>query len=158
MTERLYYNNSFLLNFTAAVVDAQTAADGGVNVVLDRTAFYPTSGGQVFDTGWMEVETAAGAAPKLRVLEVSETEDGAIQHMVEFADPEALRQARVRGFIDVERRRDHMQQHTGQHVLSAAFISLFDVPTVSFHMGGESCTIDLDTKALTAEQVHRAEM
>jgi alanyl-tRNA synthetase len=65
---------------------------------------------------------------------------------------------RVRGFIDVERRRDHMQQHTGQHVLSAAFISLFEMPTVSFHMGAESCTIDLDTKALTAEQVHRAEM
>jgi alanyl-tRNA synthetase len=157
MTERLYYNNSFLLNFTAAVVDAQTAADGGVNVVLDRTAFYPTSGGQVFDTGWMEVETAAGAAPKLRVLEVSETEDGAIQHRVEVSDPEGLRQARVRGFIDVERRRDHMQQHTGQHVLSAAFIELFEMPTVSFHMGTESCTIDLDTKSLMPEQVRRAE-
>jgi alanyl-tRNA synthetase len=139
------------------VVDAQTAADGGVNVVLDRTAFYPTSGGQVFDTGWMEVETAAGAAPKLRVLEVSETEDGAIQHRVEVSDPEGLRQARVRGFIDVERRRDHMQQHTGQHVLSAAFIELFEMPTVSFHMGTESCTIDLDTKSLMPEQVRRAE-
>jgi alanyl-tRNA synthetase len=157
MTERLYYNNSFLLNFAAGIVEAQPASDGQVNVVLDRTAFYPTSGGQVSDTGWLELEAAESAA-KVRVIEVSEREDGAIQHLVEGADLESLGSERVRGFIDVERRRDHMQQHTGQHVLSAAFISLFEMPTVSFHMGAESCTIDLDTKALTAEQVHRAEM
>src|ERR1035441_3314721 len=153
MTERLYYNNSFLLNFAAGIVEAQPASDGQVNVMLDRTAFYPTSGGQVSDTGWLELEAAESAA-KVRVIEVSEREDGAIQHLVEGADLESLGSERVRGFIDVERRRDHMQQHTGQHVLSAAFISLFEMPTVSFHMGAESCTIDLDTKALTAEQVH----
>jgi alanyl-tRNA synthetase len=156
MTERLYYNNSFLMNFAAGVVDAQAAPNGRVHVVLDRTAFYPTSGGQVFDTGWLELE-AAESAPKLRVLEVSETEGGAIQHLVENADVELLRSGHVRGFIDADRRRDHMQQHTGQHVLSAAFISLFEMHTVSFHMGAESCTIDLDTKSLTAEQVRRAE-
>jgi alanyl-tRNA synthetase len=158
MTERLYYNNSFLLNFTAGVMGAQPAGDGRVSVVLDRTAFYPTSGGQVFDTGWIEVENASGPGSKVRVVEVGEGEDGTIQHFLESADAEALRNSRVRGFVDVDRRRDHMQQHTGQHVLSAAFIALFEMPTVSFHMGTESCTIDLDTKSLTAEQVGRAEL
>jgi alanyl-tRNA synthetase len=157
MTDRLYYNNSFLLNFTAAVIDTGMAPDGRSYVVLDRTAFYPTSGGQVFDTGWMELESANGPAPKLRVSEVGEAEDGTIHHFVDFDTPVALREGRVRGFIDAERRLDHMQQHTGQHVLSAAFISLFEMPTVSFHMGAESCTIDLDTKSLSIEQVRRAE-
>lgn len=157
MSERLYYNNSFLLNFTASVIATGTAPDGRSYVVLDRTAFYPTSGGQVFDTGWMELESAAGTAPKLRVSEVDEAEDATIRHYVEFDSPGALREAKVRGFVDVERRMDHMQQHTGQHVLSAAFVSLFEMPTVSFHMGAESCTIDLDTKNLSAEQVRRAE-
>ena len=157
MTERLYYNNSFLLNFTASVIASGTASDGRSYVVLDRTAFYPTSGGQVFDTGWMELESANGAAPKLRVSEVDEAEDATIRHFVEFDAPAALREGKVRGFIDVERRMDHMQQHTGQHLLSAAFVSLFEMPTVSFHMGAESCTIDLDTKTLLPEQVRRAE-
>jgi alanyl-tRNA synthetase len=157
MTERLYYNNSFLLNFTAGVVDAKPAGNGRARLVLDRTAFYPTSGGQTFDTGWLEVESANGPSPKLRVAEVGETEDGTIEHTVEFSDLAALRGARIRGFIDVARRRDHMQQHTGQHVLSAAFVELFQMPTVSFHMGDESCTIDLDTKNLSSEQVRRAE-
>jgi alanyl-tRNA synthetase len=66
--------------------------------------------------------------------------------------------ARVRGFVDVDRRRDHMQQHSAQHVLSAAFVELFQMPTVSFHMGEESCTIDLDAKSLGAEQARQAEM
>ncbi len=154
MTERLYYNNSFLLNFTASVVDVATAGEGRVRIVLDRTAFYPASGGQVFDTGWMELEHDGR---KLRVSEVGEAEDGAIYHLVETSDAGGLSDGRVRGFIDVERRRDHMQQHTGQHVLSAAFIALFEMPTVSFHMGTESCTIDLDAKTVTPEQVKRAE-
>jgi alanyl-tRNA synthetase len=156
MTERLYYNNSFLLNFVAGVVDAQPAPNGLASVVLDRTAFYPTSGGQVFDTGWLEIE-AVNHAPKLRVVEVNETDDGTIQHLVENADFGILRAARVRGFIDADRRRDHMQQHTGQHILSAAFLSLFQMPTVSFHMGADNCTIDLEAKNLTTEQVRRAE-
>jgi len=155
MTERLYYNNSFLLNFTAAVVDARASEDGRAVLVLDRTAFYPTSGGQVFDTGWVELEKDGR---KLRVSEVSDADDGAIQHFVDTTEIEDLRGGRVRGFIDVERRRDHMQQHTGQHVLSAAFESLYEMKTVSFHMGAESCTIDLDTKALTSEQAKKAEV
>ncbi len=154
MTERLYYNNSFLLNFTATVAEAHSAPDGRATVVLDRTAFYPTSGGQNFDTGWMELQHRP---QKLRVVEVRETDDGTIHHLVETNNVEGLRHLPVRGFIDVDRRLDHMQQHTGQHLLSAAFIALFEMPTVSFHMGAESCTIDLDAKAVTPEQVRRAE-
>src|SRR3569833_1778979 len=108
MTERLYYNNSFLLNFTAGVVEARRGDDGSTVVVLDRSAFYPTSGGQVFDTGWMELERDGR---KLSVREVSEDEQGTILHTVETPDAEAMREGRVRGKNNVERRRDHMQQH-----------------------------------------------
>jgi len=169
MTERLYYQNSFLFDFTASVAALRDLADGRRALVLDRTAFYPTSGGQTFDTGWVEFVAADGDEPsstpaaalflpKLRVAEVIEDEsDGTILHVVEhLAEPLAL-PIRVRGFIDVDRRQDHMQQHSGQHVLSATFLKLFDAPTVSFHMGGESCTIDLEVASLSAEQLLQAE-
>jgi alanyl-tRNA synthetase len=169
MTDRLYYHNSFLYDFVAALEDVRTLADGRTALVLDRTAFYPTSGGQTFDTGWIELEPLEQERgkflPKLRVSEVAEEEDGRVLHVVEgyphasntglHGPPGSL--TRVKGFIDVERRRDHMQQHSGQHVLSAAFVELFQMPTVSFHMGEETCTIDLDAKAVTAEQVKKAE-
>ncbi len=159
MTDRLYYNNSFFYDFVAALEEARTLADGRTAVVLDRTAFYPTSGGQVFDTGWLELEPLDEARgkflPKLRVAEVVEEEDGTILHIVEGAIPTGA--VRVRGFIDVDRRSDHMRQHTGQHVLSAAFVELFNMPTVSFHMGEESCTIDLETKSLSMEQTRQGE-
>jgi alanyl-tRNA synthetase len=90
------------------------------------------------------------------VAEVADAEDGKVLHFVEGEVPQGP--VRVRGFLDVERRRDHMQQHSGQHILSAAFVELFQMPTVSFHMGEESCTIDLETKSLSAEQVAKAEM
>ncbi len=128
----------------------------GETVTLDRSAFYPTSGGQVFDTGWLEVPEAGGSA-RIRVKEVTEDEQtGNVLHVVESV--EALQPGSVvRGAIDVERRLDHMQQHSGQHVLSAAFEKLYDFATVSFHMGEDSCTIDLATDAVTAKQVAAAE-
>jgi alanyl-tRNA synthetase len=154
MTEHLYYQDSFLYEFEAEVVDVPATADSRCAVILDRTAFYPTSGGQVFDTGWIRPRGATDG--KFRVIEVTETDDGQILHILENS-ASISKGARVHGLIDVERRRDHMQQHSGQHVLSAAFLRLFNMPTVSFHMGAESCSIDLDTKNLSAAQVESAE-
>jgi alanyl-tRNA synthetase len=152
VTDHLYYHDSFLYEFDADVAEL-TSVDSRPAIVLDRTAFYPTSGGQVFDTGWIQ---PAGTEQKVRITEVVERDDGAILHFLETAA--AIQQgSRVRGSIDVDRRRDHMQQHSGQHVLSAAFIELFNMPTVSFHMGDEACSIDLDTKNLSNSQVEQAE-
>jgi len=146
MTDRLYYYDSYLCEFDAVVVTADHAG-----VVLDRTAFYPTSGGQIFDTGWL-----VHGGKRLRVTGVSDRDDGDVLHAVE--GPAELKAGdSVRGQVDVERRRDHMQQHSGQHVLSAAFIKLFDLHTVSFHMGADYCSIDLDTRTLSTEQVVAAE-
>lgn len=149
MTDRLYYHDSFLYEFDAEVTGI--VATPRAAVVLDQTAFYPTSGGQVFDTGW--IESSDG---KLRVTEVAEADDGGILHFLE-GSAELGKGSRVRGFVDIARRRDHMQQHSGQHVLSAAFLRLFNMPTVSFHMGAESCSIDLETKELSAQQIEQAE-
>src|SRR6187401_3497148 len=119
MTERLYYHDSFLHEFEGEVVDVVPAStiNARHGVVLDRTAFYPTSGGQVFDTGWLQ----AGSGSRLRVTQVEETEDGRIVHYLE-AEKAPEKGTQVRGDIDEARRRDHMQQHSGQHVLSAAFV------------------------------------
>jgi alanyl-tRNA synthetase len=158
MNERLYYHDSFLYEFDAQVSDLISVSnpDSRPAVVLDRTAFYPTSGGQVFDTGWILPTEMRAGSTRLRVAEVTETDDGQILHILENAES-IQNGVRVRGLIDVDRRRDHMQQHSGQHVLSAAFIRLFSLPTVSFHMGAESCSIDLDTKNLTTPQVEAAD-
>jgi alanyl-tRNA synthetase len=149
MTDRLYYHDSFLYDFDARVVES-LARGGKHAVVLDRTAFYPTSGGQVHDLGLLVADEK-----QIAVSEVADEEDGRILHFV--AEPLAAGAA-VHGTIDSARRLDHVQQHSGQHVLSAAFIQLFAMPTVSFHMGEESCTIDLETAGLTAAQVEKAEL
>jgi alanyl-tRNA synthetase len=151
MTERIYYHDSFLYEFDAEALGEVVGADRPA-LILDRTAFYPTSGGQVFDTGWIVAEDQR----KLRVAEVGEREDGAILHYLESA-PALEKGTRVHGLIDVDRRRDHMQQHSGQHVLSAAFVRLFNMATVSFHMGADYCSIDLDTKSLSSDQLQSAE-
>jgi alanyl-tRNA synthetase len=164
MTERLYYQNSFLYNFTAVVESVRELADGRGALLLDRTAFYATSGGQPFDTGWVEfvsVETEEPVdLPKLRISEVVEDEStGDILHIFDgpTADLAARPPLRVRGFVDVERRQDHMQQHSGQHVLSATFLKLFAAPTVSFHLGEETCAIDLDIASISSAQMEQAE-
>ncbi|MFL6302254.1 MAG: alanyl-tRNA editing protein [Candidatus Sulfotelmatobacter sp.] len=150
MTDRLYYRDSFLYEFEGeicAITETPRPA-----VTLDRTAFYPTSGGQIHDTGWI---TSSGA--KHRVTEVADTEGGGVVHYLEAPVKELAPGSRIRGEVDVVRRRDHMQQHSGQHILSAAFVRLFNMPTVSFHMADDYCSIDLDTLSLTKEQIESAE-
>jgi alanyl-tRNA synthetase len=158
MTERLYYHDSFLYDFDAEVREVVDSPRPGL--ILDRSAFYPTSGGQVHDTGSITSDSNA----RFRVTEVADTEDGRVVHYVEAvsdnqnAKPGELKPGtRVRGLIDADRRRDHMQQHSGQHVLSAAFLRLYDIATVSFHMADDYCSIDLETPTLTKEQVEAAE-
>jgi alanyl-tRNA synthetase len=151
MTTRLYYDDSFLYDFEAEVREVLETPRPGL--ILDRTAFYPTSGGQVFDTGWLTSDANA----KLRVTEVADAEDGRVIHYLEASLRDLNPGTRVHGQIDATRRRDHMQQHSGQHVLSAAFVRLYNMPTVSFHMADDYCSIDLDTPALTKEQVESAE-
>ncbi len=150
MSDRLYYTDSFLYSFDAKVEDVRQV-NGRTAAVLDRTAFYPTSGGQTFDTGVLK--TALGQ--EVQVEEVAEAEDGTVLH---YVSAPLERGVAVHGMIDSSRRRDHMQQHSGQHVLSAAFLRLFNAPTVSFHMGDESCTIDLDSRGFSRAQIERSEM
>ncbi|HET6178407.1 MAG TPA: DHHA1 domain-containing protein, partial [Candidatus Sulfotelmatobacter sp.] len=141
-TERLYYRDSFLREFDAQVVSCEKEGERW-KIVLDRTAFYPTSGGQPYDTGRL------GDVP---VIEVADAE-----HKVVHYASAAIPVGPVHGVIDWPRRIEHMQQHTGQHLLSAAFIELFGFQTVSFHLGKEISTIDLDTPAVKAEHVEQAE-
>ncbi len=139
MTERLYYSDSYLAEFRARVVDASPDRR---RIYLDRTAFYPTSGGQPFDTGQL------GGRPVIEVID----EGDRIAHVLS----ESLTASEVEGRIDLSRRFDHMQQHTGQHLLSAVLLEMFDAPTVSFHLGAESSTIDV-TGVLDARQLREAE-
>lgn len=137
MTERIYYTDSECRSFEATVTRVFERA-GRAAVVLDRTAFYPTSGGQPFDTG------------RLGDVDVLDTMDEGndIVHVVSAPIPAG---ARVHGEIDWTRRFDHMQQHSGQHVLSAAFEKLFANRTMSFHMGTDTSTIDLAREASVSE-------
>ena len=140
MTERLYYTDCYVSEFRARVADASPDRS---TVFLDRTAFYPTSGGQPFDRG-----TLNGIA----VTEVAEEDDGRVAHRL--AAP--LADSEVEGRVDFARRFDHMQQHTGQHLLSAVLQELFGIATVSFHMGADYATIDLAAAKLDAAQSERA--
>jgi alanyl-tRNA synthetase len=148
MTERIYYTDPYATSFDARVVRVDDVG-GRRAVVLDRTAFYPTSGGQPFDVG-----TLGG----LTVVDVADDEDGVVRHMIApGVDAAALQPGDdVHGEIDWQRRFDHMQQHTGQHVLSAAFDTLLKARTESFHLGTTSATIDLGREVTPAE-IARAE-
>ena len=140
MTERLYYQDCYLRDFRAHVVEA---ADDGRRVYLDRTAFYPTSGGQPFDTG-----TLGGA----NVVEVVDEEER-VAHVLDAP----ITAGEIDGRINWARRFDHMQQHSGQHLLSAVLEELFKIPTVSFHLGAEVCTIDVTAASLAPRQMEQAE-
>jgi alanyl-tRNA synthetase len=146
MTDRLYYLDPYLREFDATVARVDRR-DDRLLVTLDRTAFYPTSGGQPFDTGRLG---------SLRVVDVVDEDDGSITHVVEPRTPNPEPRTNpepgtlnlepgqvVHGVIDWGRRFDHMQQHSGQHLLSAAFDKLFGVRTLSFHLGAAVSTIDL---------------
>lgn len=141
MTERLYYTDPRLTTFTAAITEL---ADGGRRIYLDRTAFYPTSGGQPHDVG-----TLGGCA----VVDVVDEGDR-IAHLL----AESLRATgSVEGVIDWPLRFDHMQQHTGQHLLSAVLESLVGAQTTSVHFGDDTNTVDLDRGSLTEDQLQAAE-
>ena len=144
--KRLYYNNSYLKNFDALVAGKYTDGDKR-GLILDKTAFYPSSGGQPCDFG-----TIAG----ISVTDVFEREDGEIVHLLE-KDPHIEEGLPVKGIVDWNRRFLHMQQHTGQHILSGAFLEKFSIQTVSFHMGKDFSTIDLETSGLTQEEIIGAE-
>jgi alanyl-tRNA synthetase len=159
MTKRIYYDNSEAHEFDSVVEDVTPLSpeQSRPAVILRETAFYPTSGGQVHDTGWLTVNGGDGGGERLRVTEVADMEDGRIVHYLETPAKLPLAGAAVHGSIDGERRRDHMQQHSGQHVLSAAFIELYRMPTVSFHMGEDYCSIDLTAPTVSSEQIAGAE-
>ncbi|HEY3175808.1 MAG TPA: alanyl-tRNA editing protein [Candidatus Polarisedimenticolia bacterium] len=142
---RLYRDDSYLREFTARVTACEPAGADFVAIELDRTAFYPTGGGQPHDTG-----TLAGVP----VVEVREGGDGRILHMTRGSEPLS---GEIAGEIDWRRRFDHMQQHTGQHILSRAFVRIAGAATRSFHLGEQSCTIDLDLADPDEGLIRRAE-
>jgi alanyl-tRNA synthetase len=143
MSERLYYTDSYLTSFEANVTSCTPKGDR-FEVLLDTTAFYPSSGGQPFDQGRL------GDA---NVEDVVDRDDGSVAHVT---DRPLTVGATVRGEVAWERRFDHMQQHTGQHVLSAAFDRLFQVRTESFHLGKDSSSIDL-AREVSAKEIRAAE-
>jgi alanyl-tRNA synthetase len=155
MTKRLYYDSSEMHEFDSVIEDVAPLSpqQSRPAVILRETAFYPTSGGQVHDTGWLTLD----GAERLRVTEVADAEDGRIVHYLEAPARLPLAGAAVHGSVDPERRRDHMQQHSGQHVLSAAFVELYQMATTSFHMGEDYCSIDLAAPSVSSEQIAGAE-
>ena len=156
--ERLYYADSALTHFTATVTDIRERSRNGASstwqVALDRTAFYPTSGGQPHDTGTLAATAPSGARLEAPIFEVEEDEQDEVWHLT----PKPLvAGTQVEGLIDGERRLDHMQQHSGQHLLSALFYRELRALTVSFHLGDTVSTIDLNTPSLEPAQLARIE-
>jgi alanyl-tRNA synthetase len=156
--DRLYYADSFLKSFPAAVADvrelSRSEGESVWQIALDRTAFYPTSGGQPFDSGFLRAVAPGGASIDIPVDSVEEDEHGQVWHYVH--KPLAIG-ARVEGHLDWQRRFDHMQQHTGQHLLSAVFLSELNAPTVSFHLGDAVSTIDLTGGPFAHHSLERIE-
>lgn len=142
-TERLYYHDTYQQNFTSAIIRVDSRPDGRHSVVLDRTLFYPEAGGQPFDTGYIN---------NIAVLSVEENGDE-ILHIMDTSPESGL----AYGVINWPRRYDHMQQHTGEHILSAAFHKLLAADNVGFHLGANSSQIDLNIPLLSPEQALEVE-
>lgn len=145
MENKLFYQDAYKQSFTGQVVRQEQDGAGNWYLILQQTAFYPTGGGQPHDLG-----TIGG----IKVVNVEEI-DGEIRHYLESPIEELGKE--VFGEIDWQRRFDHMQQHSGQHILSAAFDYLFQYKTVSFHLGNEFLTIDIETESLTEQEAKRVE-
>ncbi len=145
VTERLYYSDSHLIEFEARVIEATDRVSGWTAVTLDRTAFYPTGGGQPSDTGTLDGE---------RVRECIDDEENGVLHIIQGRAPRVG--DIVKGRIDWPRRLDHIQQHTGQHILSQAFVTLFNAPTRAFRVLDHSCEIDVDLTNPSTELIERA--
>ena len=159
MTKRLYYDSSEIHEFDSVVEDVApvSSAQSRPAVILRETAFYPTSGGQVHDTGWLTLGgvMARKIACASQKLQTQKTAGSSTTWKRRRSC--RWRALRCMAASIAERRHDHMQQHTGQHVLSAAFIELYQMPTVSFHMGEDYCSIDLATPSVSSEQIAGAE-
>ncbi len=145
-TERLYFTDSSLLDFSATVL-AVKPIESGEQIILDRTAFYPTGGGQPHDTGQL------GEA---EITDVSEDEEGIIFHTIKERGTLSIGQT-VHAIVDGARRLDHLQQHSGQHILSQAFVQACGAETRSFHLGALTSTIDIELQTPTLEQMRTAE-
>ncbi|UCD64586.1 MAG: hypothetical protein JSW34_03890 [Candidatus Zixiibacteriota bacterium] len=145
MTERLYYHKSDLLEFDATIVDSGRHGEL-YYTALDRSAFYPTSGGQQHDTGLLNGRP---------VIDVIETDGGEVWHL--SREPVGEMGEKVTGVVDKDRRQLHCQQHTAQHILSGVFFRLYGFQTVSVHLGEEYGAIELKTAEITSEQMAHAE-
>ncbi len=157
MTDRLYYADSYRTTFRARVIERLTLNDS-LAVVLDRTAFYPTGGGQPHDTGVLStLPLRENGVPVLDV--VAREEDRAIIHVLSHVEAGDVLSPgdQVQGEIDWSRRFDHMQQHTGQHILSQAFVQTANADTVGFHLSDDYSTIDLNRSTLNDDDVAHAE-
>ncbi len=163
VAERLYYDVDSGLEFQAVVTGVRpgpqrVGKDGQEeplwSVALDRTAFYPAGGGQPWDTGVLVGAPGSERAFQVEVERVEEDEAGEVWHTL--CEPVSVG-ARVTGRVDAERRMDHAQQHTGQHLLSAIFLRELGAPTVSFHLGADSVTIDLQVDKVSEEDLRGVE-
>lgn len=147
MTQKLYYQDAYVTRFQAQII-GRPVVNGRTAFILDQTYFYPESGGQPADWGRIN---------NYPVVDVQIREsDGAILHFVQI--DQELWEDDITAEINWERRFDHMQQHTGQHILSQAFIRAAELETVGFHLGTETVTIDLDSAAITGAQIEQAEL
>lgn len=158
MSERLYYADSFLRTFSAKVADVREASRAeGVSIwqiALDRSAFYPSSGGQPYDTGVLTANSRSGAVLEALVEAVEEDEHGTVWH---YTRKPLAAGTEVQGMIDWQRRLDHIQQHSGQHLLSAVFARELNAPTVSFHLGDTISHIDLAIGSIAHHSLERVE-